>query len=201
MKTKTVRFTQVVAKCGKPAVHDQWVVPEKDEPLKKAVKGDRVMTVHIHTVGAQKDHGEVGLVNKGQHVLLIFPKSLRAFAERRVVGINYDLLKETAGRAAMKPRPAKAEEPPAEPKRKSAHSEAVLRLFRPDEKEETEEKTGPTGKKRSTPAKLPRAAFASPKARPSAETAALRRQIRKALKQLQSGKAVMAYQTLEKALK
>lgn len=200
MKTKTVRFTQVVAKCGQPVVHDQWVAPEKDAPLKQAVKGGRVMTVHIPTVGSQKDHGEVGLVKKGRHVLLVFPRSLRAFAEKRVVGINYDLLKVSDGRRTVKPKPAKAEEPSAEPRRKSAHSEAVLRLFLPDGKDETKEKTGPTRKKRSTPAKVSRATSTSPKAKPSAEAAALRTHIRKALKQLQTGKAVMAYQTLEKAL-
>ncbi|MGV3663460.1 MAG: hypothetical protein ACO1TE_25030 [Prosthecobacter sp.] len=195
MKTKTVRFSQVVTKCGRPVVHDQWVALEKDAPLKKAVKENRVMTVHSHTVGAQKDHGEVGLAKrKGQQVLLIFLRSLGAFAEKRVVGINYDLLKETTAKAAKKPKQAKARKPSTESRHKSADSEAVLRLFRPDDDE------AEAGPKKRAKSRTPRAATRKPKTEAS-EVGALRAQMRKALKQLQSGKAVMAYQTLEKALK
>lgn len=192
---KTVRFSQVVAKCGKPVVHDQWLALEQDSALKKAVKESRLMTVHIQTVGSTKDYGEVGLVKKGQHMLLVFSKSLAAFEGRRVVGIDYDLLKETAVRTAKKAKPTKEKSEPAA-KSKAADSEAALRLFRPDE--EVDRKAPPKKKAKARAAKTPPK---ESKASSSADAAALRRQIKLAMKQLQSGKAVMAYHTLENSLK
>lgn len=189
---KTVRFSQVVTKCGRPAVHDQWQALERDSVLKKVVKENRLMTVHIHTVGSKKDYGEVGLVKNGQHMLLVFPKGLGAFEGRRVVGIDYDLLKEAAVRAVKKAKPAKEREPSV--KSKAADSEKVLRLFRSEEEDQRET---PTKKAKPRAAKTP---TSRPQPVPSAEAAMLRRQIKKAMKELQSGKAVMACHTLEKSL-
>ncbi|MDO8543858.1 MAG: hypothetical protein Q7S40_25730 [Opitutaceae bacterium] len=41
----TVRFTQVVEKCGRPHVHTLWVTPEKDSEFMRAHKAGRVMTI------------------------------------------------------------------------------------------------------------------------------------------------------------
>lgn len=135
---KTARFTQVVAKCGKPVVHDQWLPPEKDAALKQAVKSGRIMTVHFHTVGTRKDYGEVGLGEGGQRVLLVFPKSLRAFKDRRIVGISYDLLKEgpppPKRKTAAQKKPATEPQPPAATPRDSA---SFLRLFRQSDADES----------------------------------------------------------------
>jgi hypothetical protein len=94
---ETVRFSQVVAKCGEPQAHVQWLPVAQDAELKAAMEDERVMTVHIQTVGTKKDFGEIGLETKGQRTLLIFPKTLRRFAGKRVVGIDYGLLKGDAG--------------------------------------------------------------------------------------------------------
>jgi hypothetical protein len=51
-----------------------------------------VVTVHQHSSGSQKDFGTVG-IGEGKDVqFLIFPQSLAAFAQRRVIGIDYGLL-------------------------------------------------------------------------------------------------------------
>ncbi|MEN3942732.1 hypothetical protein WJU23_15640 [Prosthecobacter sp. SYSU 5D2] len=52
----------------------------------------------------------VGLSEEGQRALLIFPKTLRGFAGKRVVGINYDLLHQEEAaepEAPAPPRPAR----------------------------------------------------------------------------------------------
>lgn len=227
---KTARFAQVVAKCGRPVVHDQWLKPEKDAALKQAVKANRVMTVHIHTVGTTKDHGETGLAEGGQRVLLIFPKSLRAFEGRRIVGIDYDLLKEEPQAPKRKPKAAaeKKAEAAETSRSKGRASEAVLRLFRAEEEKAPEEKEAPekeaphaqerkstkakagkrpshAGKRASHPARKhpPATHEATPAKHASAAPAdvgRLRAQIQKALRQLKTGKAVMAYETLQQAL-
>jgi hypothetical protein len=87
-----VRFTKVVEKCGKPQIHLLLSQPEKDRALQTAVKANRVMTVTQQSVGTKKDRGEIGFEATTGRQFLIFPMSLRAFAGKTVVGINYDLL-------------------------------------------------------------------------------------------------------------
>lgn len=91
---KTVRFSQVVKKAGKPSVHLQLVDASEDRELKQAAKLNRVMTINQSTVGHATDYGTVGLDPKLKGQVLIFPKSLSTFADRRVVGIKYEMLKE-----------------------------------------------------------------------------------------------------------
>lgn len=207
---KTARFSQVVARSGEPKVHDQWLAPAKDRALKTAVKEQRVMTVITHSVGSTKDHGEIGLVDARQRVLLVFPKNLRAFAGRRIVGINYDLLQKVPERAKKKV-PVKTQPGAGHSKTRTSTSEAALRLFRPEEeakKEEPEKAPPPHAKAPPRPRRqTKKARKAAPPSPPSAVKTTthadrgLRAQVKKAMKQLQSGKAVQAYQTLEAALK
>src|SRR4051794_22542152 len=91
---KTARFSEVVARSGKPEVHLTWTEPTSDRVLQSALKQSRVLTVHQQTRGSKKDFGVVGLEPAPGTQFLIFPRSLRRFAGRRVVGINYELLGE-----------------------------------------------------------------------------------------------------------
>jgi hypothetical protein len=93
---KTARFSQVVKKAGKPTIHLQLVDASEDRELKQAAKLNRVMTISQSTVGHATDYGTVGLDPKLKGQVLIFPKSLASFADRRVVGIKYDMLGEKA---------------------------------------------------------------------------------------------------------
>jgi hypothetical protein len=92
---KTARFSEVVARSGTPEIHLTWTKPASDRVLQTALKQSRVLTVHQQAGGAKKDFGVVGLEPAPGTQFLIFPRSLRRFAGRRVVGINYELLGET----------------------------------------------------------------------------------------------------------
>lgn len=89
---KTARFADVVARCGAPEPYQLWMPAAKDPVFQKAVKAQRVLTVHQENVGTKKDYATVGFHEEPLAQFLVFPKSLRAFAGRRIIGINYDLL-------------------------------------------------------------------------------------------------------------
>jgi hypothetical protein len=88
----TVRFSKIVEAAGKPVVHVLWTDPAKDRILKQAINGHRVMTVHQRLADAKADYGTVGFQTGVSGQILIFPKSLKLFADKRVTGVKYDLL-------------------------------------------------------------------------------------------------------------
>jgi hypothetical protein len=206
---KTARFSQVVAKSGKPEPYTLWTKPDADPTFKKAVKEHRVMTVHQPNVGTRKDYGTVGFQQHGKAAiegsLWVFPKSLKAVEGRRIVGISYDLLTEPpqSGKSAKaKARPAQSANKGAKtktakgsprgrasPKAAPPRASEPLRLYKPEQEKTMAKKHGhrnPVEKKAAAEA--------------AAGVRRLTQEIRKALKQLEAGKAVAAYQTLEAAL-
>lgn len=187
---KTVRFSQVVARSGDPEVYTLWTTPEEDRGFQTALKEHRVLTVHQETVGSRKDYGEVGFTKDRTGNLFVFPKSLKTFEGRRVVGVKYDLLeagRETAPKKVAKSAAAKPVKAAAEKSRKPASPAApALRIFRSDDSDDEP----------AEPAKIPKI----DRAKTAPNATALAKEVRRAMKLLQSGKAVAAYQTLEKAL-
>jgi hypothetical protein len=113
---KTARFSVALAKCGRPAVHLTLVAPQKDPALRRLERESRVMTIHRARRGAGADYGVVGLEPAPGVQLLVFPRSLRRFAGKRIVGIDYDLLASdlhVTGRAALpRPKPSTRLRPP-----------------------------------------------------------------------------------------
>lgn len=113
---QVARFSVVVAKCGQPEVHLTLVAPEKDPELQRLEKQGRVMSVHQARRGPGTDYGVVGLLPERGAQLLVFPKSLRRFAGKRIVGLNYDLLADTTHVTGDKPtvlaRPKRAKASP-----------------------------------------------------------------------------------------
>ncbi len=93
---KTARFSDVVAAGGRPDVHITWMDPGTDRTLQAAARQARVVTVHQHARGAKKDFAEVGVVPGKGAQFLIFPKTVRRFADRRIVGVRYDLIADAA---------------------------------------------------------------------------------------------------------
>jgi hypothetical protein len=89
---ETVRFSKIVEAAGRPVVHVLWIDPDKDPILKKAVHAKRVMTVHQGSTHGKADYGTVGFQKGVSGQILIFPKSLKHFADTRVTGVKYDLL-------------------------------------------------------------------------------------------------------------
>jgi hypothetical protein len=88
----SARFTAVVQKAGRPELLTLWHEPQKDPTLRKAVKENRLLTVKQENVGTKKDFGTVGFEEKSPASYLVFPKSLKEFSSKKIVGIKYDLI-------------------------------------------------------------------------------------------------------------
>lgn len=119
----TSRFKRVVQRCGPPSVQLTFVAAKKDVGLQRLERAKRVMTVHRAGRGKGSDYGLVGLLEERGAQLLVFPKSLRPFIGRRVVGIDYSLLTSTAkttGNTATVQARRKAAAPPSKPQKPPA---------------------------------------------------------------------------------
>ena len=91
LKVKTARFAEVIENAGKPEVYTLWQKPAQDRHLQSQIKNSRVMTIQKSESGT-----EFGLVGFKEHKgasYLVFPKSLKRFEGKRIVGINWDLVK------------------------------------------------------------------------------------------------------------
>ena len=91
LKTKTVRFAEVVEQCSRPEVYTLWQKPKADRHLQSLLKNNRVMTILQSEAGS--DFGLVGFRETKGARYLAFPKSLKRFTDLRVVGVNWDLLR------------------------------------------------------------------------------------------------------------
>lgn len=116
---QTVRFAKVVKDSGSPEIYLMWKEPSKDTALQKLVAQHRVMTLTQPRTGTKKDWGELGLGEDLGGQMLVFPKSLGKIDGKRVVGIDYRLLKTPP---AAPGRPVKI---PAMPVRNLLHSRAA----------------------------------------------------------------------------
>jgi hypothetical protein len=92
LEIKTARFSQIVETCGKPQVYTLWQKPSADRHLKAQIKKIRVMTILKSESGT--DFGIVGFKESREARYLIFPKSLKRFAEKRIIGIEWALARE-----------------------------------------------------------------------------------------------------------
>ena len=92
LKIKTARLSQLVEKCGKPQVYTLWQKPSADRHLQSQIKNHRVMTLLKSESGT--DFGIVGFKESREARHLIFPKSLKRFEEKRIIGIDWALVRE-----------------------------------------------------------------------------------------------------------
>ncbi|MGA7273604.1 MAG: hypothetical protein WBX14_02055 [Candidatus Udaeobacter sp.] len=92
LEVKTARFSQVVEKCGKPQVYTLWQKPAADRHLQAQIKKNRVMTILKSESGT--DFGIVGFKGKKGATHLVFLKSLKSFADKRIVGIDWSVVRE-----------------------------------------------------------------------------------------------------------
>ena len=216
---KTARFTTIVQSAGAPTVHHLWLAPGQDKALQKALKEQRVLTVHQDVRGTRKDFGTVGLVQEPEAQFLVFPKSLRRFAGQRVVGIDYQLLAQEAApvessppppRPAHRPRvaPTKPAEPASGRKSKSARV-GTASSARPPAAPiiPFEEKSAAAPRpKATTPSTDAKAQPPSPSKKlvnasvPAVRQAEVLQQLRRVRAELKAGKAVAAYERLERLL-
>jgi hypothetical protein len=92
LKTKTARFSEVVESCGKPEVYTLWQKPPADRHFQAQIKKNRVMTILKSESGT--DFGIVGFKESREARYLIYPKALKPFAEKRIIGIDWALVRE-----------------------------------------------------------------------------------------------------------
>jgi hypothetical protein len=92
LKVKTARFAQVVEKCGKPQVYTLWQKPSTDRHLQAQIKNNRLMTIQKSESGT--DFGIVGFKERKDARYLVFPKSLKRFTDKRIVGIDWALVRD-----------------------------------------------------------------------------------------------------------
>ncbi len=92
LKTKTARFSKVVENSGKPQVYTLWQKPSADRHFQAQMKKNHLMTILKSETGT--DFGIVGLKESTEARYLIFPKSLKTFAENRIIGIDWALVRE-----------------------------------------------------------------------------------------------------------
>ena len=92
LKTKTARFAQVIEECGKPQVYTLWQKPSTDRHLQAELKKNRVMTI-LNTASGT-DFGIAGFKESKGATYLVFPNSLKQFVDKRVVGIDWTLVRE-----------------------------------------------------------------------------------------------------------
>jgi hypothetical protein len=90
LKVKTARFRELVEKFGRPEVYTLWVKPKADRHFQSLLKNNRVMTVRARESGT--DFGEVGFNQKPGARFLAFPKSLKRFEGKRIIGIDWTLV-------------------------------------------------------------------------------------------------------------
>jgi hypothetical protein len=92
LKTKTARFSQVIEKCGKPQIYTLWQKSSADRHLQAQLRNNRVMTILKTESGT--DFGIAGFKETKGATYLVFPKSLKQFADQRVIGIDWTLVRE-----------------------------------------------------------------------------------------------------------
>jgi hypothetical protein len=91
LEVKTARFAVVVEKCGAPAVYTLWQKPAADRHFQSLLKNHRLMTIQQNESGT--DFGVADFCERKDATYLVFPKSVKRFAEKRIVGINWELVK------------------------------------------------------------------------------------------------------------
>jgi hypothetical protein len=111
----TVRFSALVKASGQPSVYLPLVAPCEDKEFMRAVKEQRVLTIHQEPTSKRRDAGTVGFVEEKFVTYFVFPKSLKDFDGARVVGIKYDVLEAVSVSTAKPKATAKGAEPVRRP--------------------------------------------------------------------------------------
>ena len=92
LQVKTIRFAAVVEISGTPEVYTLWQKPAADRRFQSLLKNHRVMTIQPSEAGT--DFGVVEFCERKGATYLAFPKSLKPFEGKRIVGINWDLVQK-----------------------------------------------------------------------------------------------------------
>lgn len=196
---KTVRFAELVAKAGAPEAHQMWVPPAKDAAFQRALKAHRVLTVHQENVGTKKDYGVVGFHEEPHAQFLVFPKSLREFEGRRVVGVKYELLAADSRPASSRQAASTTENPEPAPPRKQAtagrsRESRTIVSFEPPPAAVALRTAEDSPERRAAPTRL---AAVEPQPVQTPRERRLLAGVTRALRELETGKSIAAYKRLQ----
>ena len=81
----------MVENSGNPQVYTLWQKPSADRHLQAQIKKNRVMTILKSESGT--DFGIANFKESKDARYLIFPKSLKPFADTRIIGIDWALVR------------------------------------------------------------------------------------------------------------
>jgi hypothetical protein len=205
---ETVRFAKIVESSGKPDTHLLLTDPAKDKTLQAAIKSNRVMTVHQESGSTKTDYGTVGFEEGASRQFLLFPKTLKPFAGKRVVGIKYDLLESTpitkedraskrTSEQAPKPTnervPRVIDTPQAIPKSK-ADKPKNKTTAKPEERRKGRVEKAPPSKL----VEFPKPESSKEASAATDEVQELKRRVREAMDALEQGKQVAAFNLLKR---
>ena len=199
-------------KCGHPEPRLILVDPAKDRALQAEVKAKRLMTVFQDSVGNKADRGVVGFEPGPGRQFLVFPKPLKGFEGRNVIGIKYDLLSEKEPPKSERAPAIKAKKP-KKPKRTAPLPENILlmpsmssgdgsgakhkkedrNVGHPESEEREDAKTVQMDKRAK-----PREEAAARLSAGNPEVQEIKSGIRKAIKALEQGKQVVAFNLLKR---
>ena len=201
---KTARFTEVVKAGGAPETYLLWVPAEKDKTFQRALREHRIMTVHRELRGAKKEFGTVGFHKAPIAQWLMFPKSLRRFEDRRIVGINYDLMAKPNPAQLAAAEKAAAKAAARKSKRATEDGEItdqkIVKFEQPEPARSAEAATSRPTRPEPTTVAVDKPKTEKPPKISRSKAAPVRRMIttiEKAMKELKAGKAVLAYGRLE----
>ena len=82
----------MVEECGQPNIYILWQKPAADRRFQTQLKNNRVMTVQKSESGT--DFGIIGFKERKGARYLVFRKSLKQFADKRVIGIDWVQVRE-----------------------------------------------------------------------------------------------------------
>lgn len=214
----TVRFSQLVTASGKPQLHTLWGPPEKDPEFQRAIKAGRVLTIHQENVGSKKDYGVVGFSKDGPAQYLVFPRSLKRFEGQRVVGIKYEVFDVplVSGKAGGEKKPSTGSKSARSPQKRSQRTVRTEAVSADGAKSKEPPKLLSTPVTEAPDVSAPRqdnrARISKSEARAaepvqahtrvdgdhSIDRARVVKELRTTMKELEAGKAVIAFRRLEK---
>ena len=90
LKVKSTRLAEVMEKAGQPEVYTLWQKPATDRHFQSLIRNNRVMTILQSDRGTE--FGQIGFKERKGASYLAFPKSLKSFADHRIIGIKWDFV-------------------------------------------------------------------------------------------------------------
>jgi hypothetical protein len=71
---KTIRFGDLVRQAGRPRTMMLWAAPGKNDPFSKAIRENKVLTIHAVPGGHRKDYGLIGFHEEQGAIYMVFPR-------------------------------------------------------------------------------------------------------------------------------